>query len=297
VGRATTTTSPHGGARAPGHAAGTSRSAATSRLSPTTPGFHDNYQGDVHTKLLAVDATSGAISATFRPTFNQFWGVRSISAGPWGLVVGGQFTRVSNVWAHNVASWPALVKPAISVDSPTTAKYGSVVDVDVSIPGATGTVTLQGAGPDASQDLANGAAGFRLPRRLAVGTYSLSVSYSGDNRHTAGTASATLTVTKAGSKVGTTVVRKPTRHRRGKVEVTVASKTHGGLAPTGTVRIRLTHGKRHRILRARALKAGEVTVTLPRLGVGSWRIVASYGGDSSHQAATHRTTVKVGTSH
>jgi hypothetical protein len=256
-------------------------------------GFHDNYLGDTHTKLLALDATSGAVSATFRPTFNQFYGVRSISAGPWGLVVGGQFTRVSDVWAHNVASWPTRATPVISVDSPATSKYGSAVDVDVSIPGATGAVTLQGAGPDAGQDLANGAASFTLPRRLAVGSYTLSVSYSGDSLHTAGTASATLVVTKAGSKVGTTVVRKPTKHRRGKVEVTVASKTGGGLAPTGTVRIRLTHGGKHRTLRG-TVKAGKAKVTLPRLGVGKWRIVATYGGDAGHKAAKHRSTVKVG---
>jgi len=70
-------------------------------------GFHDQYQGNTQTKLLAVNAQTGAISTTFRPTFNQFWGIRSISAGPWGLVVGGQFTNVSGTWAHNWARWPA----------------------------------------------------------------------------------------------------------------------------------------------------------------------------------------------
>lgn len=70
-------------------------------------GFHDNYQGDTQTKLIAVDAASGAVDPSFRPTFNQFWGVRSISAGPWGLVIGGQFTNLSGVWAHNWARFPA----------------------------------------------------------------------------------------------------------------------------------------------------------------------------------------------
>jgi WD40 repeat protein len=69
-------------------------------------GFHDNFRGNSQTKLLAVDAQSGAINS-FRPTFNQFYGVRSISAGPWGLVIGGQFTNVSGVWAHGWARWPA----------------------------------------------------------------------------------------------------------------------------------------------------------------------------------------------
>jgi hypothetical protein len=69
-------------------------------------GFHDNFQNDIQTKLLGVNAQTGAISTTFRPTFNQFFGVRSISAGPWGLVIGGQFTNVSGTWAHNWARWP-----------------------------------------------------------------------------------------------------------------------------------------------------------------------------------------------
>jgi WD40 repeat protein len=70
-------------------------------------GFHDGFRGDSRTKLVAVDAQSGAISTSFRPTFNQYYGVRAISAGPWGLIVGGQFTNVSGTWAHNWARWPA----------------------------------------------------------------------------------------------------------------------------------------------------------------------------------------------
>jgi WD40 repeat protein len=70
-------------------------------------GFHDNFQGDTQQKLVVADAQTGAVDPTFRPTFNQFFGVRSISAGPWGLVIGGQFTNLSGVWAHNWARFPA----------------------------------------------------------------------------------------------------------------------------------------------------------------------------------------------
>jgi hypothetical protein len=70
-------------------------------------GFHDNFEGNPRTKLLAVDADSGAINQSFRPTFDKFMGVRSISASDDGLIVGGQFTVVSGVWAHGWARWPA----------------------------------------------------------------------------------------------------------------------------------------------------------------------------------------------
>jgi hypothetical protein len=69
-------------------------------------GFHDGYQGDSRTKLLAVNALTGAVDPAFRPSFNQYWGVRAISASAAGLVIGGAFTWVSGVWADNWARFP-----------------------------------------------------------------------------------------------------------------------------------------------------------------------------------------------
>jgi hypothetical protein len=69
-------------------------------------GFHDNYEGDTHTHMIAVNAASGTIDTTFRPVFNKFYGVRSMSSGSWGLVIGGQFSTLSGVWAHNWARFP-----------------------------------------------------------------------------------------------------------------------------------------------------------------------------------------------
>lgn len=65
-------------------------------------GFHDGYQNNGTTKLLAADALTGAVDPDFRPRFNQFWGVFAISASSGGLVAGGQFTTVSGVRAPGV---------------------------------------------------------------------------------------------------------------------------------------------------------------------------------------------------
>lgn len=70
-------------------------------------GFHDGYQGDSQTKLLAVNSATGAVDPSFRPSFNQYWGVRAISVSAAGLVIGGEFTWVSGVWARNWARFPA----------------------------------------------------------------------------------------------------------------------------------------------------------------------------------------------
>jgi hypothetical protein len=62
-------------------------------------GFHDGWQGDGTIKLLAADATTGALDAAFRPHFNLFWGVYALDITDAGLSVGGNFTRVSGVQA------------------------------------------------------------------------------------------------------------------------------------------------------------------------------------------------------
>jgi len=257
-------------------------------------GFHDNYQGDTHTKLLAVDDATGAISTAFRPTFDEFWGIRSISAGPWGLVIGGEFTTISGVWAHNWAIWPsARSAPAMAVSAPERTTYGARTTVDVSIPGASGTVTLTGLDPASEKPLTDGSARFVLPRTLPAGRHTLTASYSGDDRYAPATETVALRVTKAATEVRTTVARRATTALRGRLRVTVASEVRGGAAPQGRVRLRLTHGARHRALGPRELDGSTATFPLPKLASGTWRVVARYGGDPDHRAAAHTSAVRV----
>lgn len=66
-------------------------------------GFHDAFQGDTTLKLLAVDATSGAVDPDFRPSINTFLGVRAIDVSDAGVAIGGNFTVVSGVAARGFA--------------------------------------------------------------------------------------------------------------------------------------------------------------------------------------------------
>ncbi|WP_148571540.1 PKD domain-containing protein [Nocardioides caldifontis] len=92
-------------------------------------GFHDGFQGDTTIKLLAADATTGALDPGFRPTFDQFWGVWALDASDAGLVVGGDFTTVSKVPARGLALFPRVgggsptTEQLQWVDSTTTWKY------------------------------------------------------------------------------------------------------------------------------------------------------------------------------
>jgi hypothetical protein len=63
-------------------------------------GFHEGDGGDTTVRMLAADAATGAIDTAFRPTFDAFYGVFAIDAGPWGIAAGGVFTSVSGVPAQ-----------------------------------------------------------------------------------------------------------------------------------------------------------------------------------------------------
>ncbi len=69
-------------------------------------GFHDGFAGDLTLRLLAADATTGAIDSDFRPTFDSYWGVRSLSVTDGYVVAGGEFTKVSGVPAEGLVRFP-----------------------------------------------------------------------------------------------------------------------------------------------------------------------------------------------
>jgi hypothetical protein len=257
-------------------------------------GFHDMYEGDTTTHMVVYN-NSGVVNTTFRPVFNQFWGVRTISAGPWGLIIGGQFTRISGVWAHNWTYWPSdRATPTMTVDAPAKSPYGDRVKITVTVPGASGSVTFDGAGVTDSQELSGGSATFVLPASVDVGTYALSFGYSGDIRHTGASTTADLKVTRAPTRVRTTLLRKATSKRGGKVRVKVLSETSGGAAPTGTVRLKLKSGTKVRTVKAKALSdSGVVKLALPRVGAGTWKLKAKYSGDDLHKASKQVTTLTV----
>ncbi len=91
-------------------------------------GFHDGLQGDPTIKMLAANSDTGQLQK-FYPRFNDFWGVFSISAGPGGVVAGGEFTNVSGVATQGFARFapidPAAPEPVLKsyLDSTTLWSY------------------------------------------------------------------------------------------------------------------------------------------------------------------------------
>jgi hypothetical protein len=66
-------------------------------------GFHDSFQNDETIKLVAANATTGAVDLNFLPSINTFLGVRAIDVSADGVVIGGNFTVVSGVSARGFA--------------------------------------------------------------------------------------------------------------------------------------------------------------------------------------------------
>ncbi len=75
-------------------------------------GFHDGYQANTALKLLAADATTGAVDPTFRPVIDKFWGMWALDISERGLAAAGDFTSVGGVSTTGFARFlPASAPP------------------------------------------------------------------------------------------------------------------------------------------------------------------------------------------
>jgi len=155
------------------------------------------------------------------------------------------------------------------------------VTVTVSAQGATptGKVTVKAGTRSTSVTLKAADAGkvtVSLPR-LPVGKHQVSVVYAGDALVAGRTVSAgTVTVTKAKPTVTATLVQSSISSKvQGKVTVTV--KASGITDPGGKVSVRVNGKTLTKTLRA--ADKGKVTITLPKLAKGTYKVAVSYAGE------------------
>lgn len=149
----------------------------------------------------------------------------------------------------------AKAEPAVSLELPA-AVAGTPTDISVSVPGATGSVTVTGAGDPLGADLVDGTAELTLPP-LAEGSHPLTATYAGDANHEDGADTATvvvgpapiasttsLTLAKATSSYGapttaTVQVTAPDGTPTGPVTVTVGGRSLTGILTAGRATVRL----------------------------------------------------------
>lgn len=206
-----------------------------------------------------------------------------------------------------------VVKAGVSIDAnvttlPTPTKAGtgsiSVDSVVAGGPATTGTaiVELRRAGAatkTVSTPIANGAGALTIPP-LATGAWQLWAGYSGSVSYNAkpltnlGTLSIVIPRTKVVTSFG--IRRKPTSKKTG-TAVIRARPPAGMPAVTGYVRASFVKkGHKTRYTKRKVLKSGGwVTVSVPKLAKGTWRVYVTYYGSSRYipQAASRKANLKV----
>jgi hypothetical protein len=170
----------------------------------------------------------------------------------------------------------------------------------------------------ASTAVSNDAAAFTLPA-LAAGTYDFTLSYAGDDQLAAFTETGSMTVSPAdvdappdpvvtpvptpvatpvvvpgpptntvtkvkASKVAGAVAKAPTRKAAGRYKVTITTPK-GRAKASGKVTLKLKKGKTTKTITG-TLKDGTVTVKVPKLARGTWKVTLSWAGDSTYLAGS-----------
>jgi hypothetical protein len=88
-------------------------------------GFHEACDGDATQRLTANTTADGGRDQTFRPTFDQFWGVFAIDGDADHLVVAGEFTSISGVPVRGFAIFGrrTVAQPPVALSGAATWRY------------------------------------------------------------------------------------------------------------------------------------------------------------------------------
>lgn len=183
--------------------------------------------------------------------------------------------------AKVAATWPSLT-------------HGRSAKVAVTVTGpvaATGKVTLlHGTKVLATGTLSGGKASLTVPKTLAAGSRTLTVSYGGSSQLDAAKVRSTRTVAKATSAV-TAKAATVTTTVRGTVVVTVKAT---GTVPTGKATVQITRNGRSYATKTVTLQGGTRTVTLPKLTTkGTYTVKVTYAGSSNVKASSRTVSLKV----
>ncbi|GAA4735232.1 hypothetical protein GCM10023350_18740 [Nocardioides endophyticus] len=238
--------------------------------------------GDVVLSGAGADLTQSLVGGT--ATFAL---PRTLGAGPHVLTAAyAGDTTYAPRWASHALTVEKAT-PAVGVSAPAVTD-GTAASVTVSVPGATGAVTLTGAGDPVTADLVSGAATLTLPV-LPVGSHDLSVAYGGDANNDEATGTATLVVGVAPARSTTTVTLGSPTTRYGTATTATVAVTAPDTNPTGPVSV-VVGGR----TLTGTLDGGRATLRLPAdLTPGQQAVRASYAGADGVTASTGTATLTV----
>lgn len=246
----------------------------------------DAIAGQTGTTLKLVDAMVGK-TISYRSTATR--GAETVTSTS---------NEVGPVTAIPVVPTKVASTTTLSV-APATGEYGVVrtATATVAKTGGTpsGTVVFKVGAAEATATLANGTATFALPKTLAVGTHSVTATYSGDATTNASTsAAASVTVAKAASKVaaGKAKVKGKTKKVAKKVTLSLTVDTADGVSPAGKVTVALK-GKTTKKVTASVDADGKAKVTFKKVKRGKYKAKLAYAGNATVAASTATAKLKI----
>ena len=127
------------------HVAGGDVQAVTYHQGNVFFGFHDHFAGDTTVRLLAADASTGALE-DWRPTINSFFGVWAIAAAGDSIAVGGEFTDISGVPVQGVAVFNPNLADTTPPSSPTALTVTATTGSSIALTWSPGTDNVAVAG-------------------------------------------------------------------------------------------------------------------------------------------------------
>jgi Big-like domain-containing protein/pro-kumamolisin-like protein len=251
------------------------------------------YAGSASPNCAALnsgDTVGTLVSSGTTPGYNAGVGF-DLATGLGSLNV----ANVVNAWSSdagtNTATMTITPTPA-AVSGTINLASGVSLVLAVTVTGshgtATGSVTVAGPGYTDTASLTNGAVTITVPPgTLAVGSDTLTVTYSGDGTYAS--TSQSLTVSAAPAIPTVTVTAPPSDNIVNAVSVNVGV-TGPGATPSGTVTL---SGGTYSSTPATLSTAGTASFTIPAgdLPAGTDTLTASYSGNSSYTSGTGTTTI------
>jgi hypothetical protein len=248
----------------------------------------------------SIDATNTTCTLTAGSTLaaghSCSIGVRFLPAGTAGssaylMLMDNSVTGVNRIALNGAGTLPS---PTMAITAPVAAssvKAGTTVTFAVSVTSTsttkpTGTVTFKVNGSNVGSVITLSTSGVASTTftESSAASYTLSAVYSGDANYGATTVSEALTVTASAVKAKSAVKLAPgptAQDSCGSQNFLVQVASASGGNPTGTVQ--LLSGST--VVASSTLNNGAVTFSTGRLTMGSHTFVASYEGDSQHEAA------------
>ncbi|MFJ9814202.1 Ig-like domain repeat protein [Streptomyces sp. NPDC101151] len=233
---------------------------------------------------ITLTGSDGAVVAVKDiPAHTTSYTVSGLATGSYTATVAG--ANLNGTGA--AASWSGSVRFASTTTATAaTTAYGRTPKVVVTVKGShgvapTGKVTVKEGSTVLGTGTLDGSGKVTvgLSNHLKVATHTLSVSYAGNSKLNASSATATLKITKATASVSSTAPSSIGHTARAKVTVKV---TAAGTTPGGTVRVY----EGSKVLATGTLSGGKVTLTLPKLSRGKHTLHAFYAGSSTVNSKT-----------